>query len=165
MTLNRIHGSLLLFVGIAGATALAACGGAEGAPAKAPAGTAGAEPESTQREPTSVAEAQDQIARAKSDLELTEKKKAEGDKDSATSPGGGATPSTSPAAKPSVREESPKLSVQDSCGQSCKALSSMRRAVSALCRMTGDTDSRCADARKTLQDSESRVVATCHCNP
>jgi hypothetical protein len=38
----------------------------------------------------------------------------------------------------------------------------MRRAVAALCRMTGEEDARCEDAKKTLNESESRV-ARCHC--
>lgn len=156
--------SVLLFVVVAGSVAIAACGGA--GEAKAPAKAA--EPESSLREPTSIEEAQAQIERASSDLSLAEGKKAEGDKDYAApppSPGGGSTSSTTarPATPTAPREESTRAVPADSCSQSCRALSSMRRAVSALCRMTGDGDARCSDARKTLVESESRV-ARCHCS-
>jgi hypothetical protein len=151
--------SALLLVGIAGSVALAACGGA--GEAKAPAKAA--EPASTtapEREPTSIEEAQEQIARANADLS-GDGKKADVDKDSAVrppSPGAGSTSSTTTA----PREEAGRSAPADSCSQSCRALSSMRRAVSALCRMTGEEDARCSDAKKTLQQSESRV-ARCHC--
>lgn len=156
---------LLFFgiVGIAGSVALAACGGA--GEAKAPAKMS--EPESSSREPTSVAEAQEQIERARADLSR-DAKQAEGDKldkDSASSapppsPGGGSTSTAKPTGP---REESTRAAPADTCSQSCRALSSMRRAVSALCRMTGDEDARCSEAKKTLGESESRV-ARCHCS-
>lgn len=154
----------LLFFGIAGSVALAACGGA--GEAKAPAPAKASEPEASAREPSSIAEAQEQIERARADLSLGEAKKAEADKldkDSAAkppSPGAGSTSSSTPAGR---HEESARTAPADSCSQSCRALSSMRRAVSALCRMTGDEDARCSDARKTLGESESRV-ARCHCS-
>jgi hypothetical protein len=40
----------------------------------------------------------------------------------------------------------------------------MRRAVDALCAMTGDTDHRCVDARRILTESTTRL-ATCKCEP
>jgi hypothetical protein len=154
----RNSGPLLLFVGIAGSVALAACGGA--GEAKAPAKMS--EPESP-REPSSVEEAQEQIERARADLSLSAEssKKSEADKDSARPPSPGGAGSTG-SSTPPPREESSRAAPADSCGQSCRALSSMRRAVSALCRMTGEEDARCADAKKTLVESESRV-ARCHC--
>ena len=48
------------------------------------------------------------------------------------------------------------------CVTPCRAISSMRRSVTALCRLAGDEDARCVDARKTLTDSEGRVVS-CGC--
>jgi hypothetical protein len=38
----------------------------------------------------------------------------------------------------------------------------MRRSVEALCRLAGDGDARCVDARGTLARSEQRV-ARCGC--
>jgi hypothetical protein len=159
--MNRVRASLFFF-GLLGAVLLAACGGAPGE-AKTPAMAPSAE----EREPTSVAQAQDQIERARAEL-AGEAKKAEADKDTArapTAPGAATGGSTAekPASKPApAREETSKPN--DPCASSCRALSSMRRAVSALCRMTGDEDTRCSEARRTLQQSESRV-AQCHCGP
>jgi hypothetical protein len=52
--------------------------------------------------------------------------------------------------------------VDDHCGSPCRALASMRRAVTALCRMTSNDDARCVDAKKTLAESEARV-SPCSC--
>jgi len=49
-----------------------------------------------------------------------------------------------------------------SCDTSCRAIVSMRRAVAVLCRLTGEDDPRCVDAKHTLSESERRVVA-CGC--
>lgn len=150
----RTRSSLLLGSALLGSVVVAACGGAGGeakAPAKAP------EPEVPTREPSSIEEAQEQIARARTDLSAGEsgKKATEADKDSAAPP---------PSPGAGVREEHSRVAPADSCSQSCRALSSMRRAVSALCRMTGEEDARCSEAKKTLGESESRV-ARCHCSP
>lgn len=150
----------LLFFGVAGSIALAACGGA--GEAKAPARAA----EPAPREPTSIAEAQEQIDRARAELSLDAEaaKKAEGDKldkDYAPPPSPAGESTGGSVAKPTSPQEE-RASSGDSCSSSCRALSSMRRAVSALCRMTGDEDARCSDARRTLEQSESRV-ARCHC--
>jgi hypothetical protein len=48
------------------------------------------------------------------------------------------------------------------CVTPCKAIASMRRSVDALCRLAGDGDARCIDARGTLARSEQRV-ARCGC--
>lgn len=167
--MNRAQRESLLFlvIGLGSAALLAACGGAESAPAKAPAMKS--EP-ADEREPASVAEAQEQIERLSADIAGIDRKKAEAaadnDSSAGASTGAGGTSSTAtarPSSPPGVREETASTKPADSCGQSCRALSSMRRAVSALCRMTGDEDARCSDAKKTLSQSESRV-AQCHCN-
>ncbi len=55
------------------------------------------------------------------------------------------------------------LSVGDSrCDGACKALSSMKRAADAVCRLAGDSDQRCKKARTLVEESEGRV-ATCKC--
>ncbi len=48
------------------------------------------------------------------------------------------------------------------CVTPCKAIASMRRSVDALCRLAGETDARCIDARGTLERSEQKV-ARCGC--
>jgi hypothetical protein len=157
---------------------LAACGGAE---AKAPdAMKVGAPP--PEREPSSIEEAQQHIANAKA--ELAGGAGADGTSDnfarrppgvSADSPKPAESspttppsrfPSQSPVQRPSTSTESaPAKAGQDAddhCGSPCRALTSMRRAVTALCRMTGTEDARCLDAKHTLAESESRI-APCSC--
>jgi hypothetical protein len=139
--------------------ALAACGGAAEAPAQSP--KAGPSDESAQPAkdvtvsgPATVEEAQLLIARAREEL--------------GGAPGADAAPRDKPApapAPPPRTEPSPappKTADEDRCASSCRALGSMRRAVDALCRMTGDDDARCTDARKTLRESTTRVAA-CRC--
>lgn len=154
--MNRRSRASLLFSSIGGGFLLAACGGAGDAkmPAKA------AEPQA-EREPTTVAEAQEQIERASAELASRADKKFEADHDSPAADSTATSKPTSPGG--GVREETAKTTALDACSNSCRALSSMRRAVTALCRMTGDEDTRCSDAKKTLKDNESRV-ARCHCS-
>jgi len=136
------------------ASAVAACGGA----APNAAAPSSAEPV---REPTTIEEAESQIAAANRELG--------GDTGSSES---SAAPSTPPAARP---EERPSLSAEaptstssggdaarSACDTPCRALRSMRVAVAALCRMTGDADGRCDGARKKLAASEARASG-CSC--
>jgi hypothetical protein len=142
--------------------AVAACGGAarDTSPAaRAPASTPDGE---TFAEPTNVEEAQDQIARLQAKLDGADKKTEKAAEQPAPThdsnvssekpsppPQGGAAP---------AREERP----ENVCGNRCRALASMKRAVDALCRMTGDTDTRCVDARRTLTQNTTHV-STCKC--
>jgi hypothetical protein len=48
------------------------------------------------------------------------------------------------------------------CVMPCRAIASMRRSVAALCRLSGEDDPRCVNARKTLEEGERRV-ARCGC--
>jgi hypothetical protein len=132
-----------------------ACGGAAPAPAKAPSAP---EAETTATdEPRTIEEAQDWITRARADLEgeprATEASSSSKTADTPGEPQGGSLP---------AREERAP-SPDAACGGSCRALASMKRAVEALCRMTGDADERCADARRTLSDSTARL-ARCKCD-
>lgn len=123
---------------------LAACGGAsDKVSPKAP-----ADPAMTyDAEPRTVEEAQDRIARARAELE--------------TPP---AQPGAASATPPAKQEESRRAESgsASACSNPCRALQSMKRAVEALCRMAGDSDTRCTDARRTLDESTSRV-ASCRC--
>lgn len=50
------------------------------------------------------------------------------------------------------------------CSRVCRALGSMRRSVDAICRLAGDSDARCKDARGVLDKSGRRVEgAGCSC--
>jgi hypothetical protein len=136
-----------------GVLGVASAWGCAANPAVAPAPAAPAVKEES-REPTTIEEAQAQLERARAQLPgppsfgsttATTGASAE------SAPAGGATPTT----------ESPPPS---RCGNACGAMSSMRRAVDAICRMAGETDARCTDARRTLKDSETKV-AGCGCPP
>jgi hypothetical protein len=140
---------------------LAGCGGAAPKGAEAPASsTAPREPE-----PTTVEEAQAQIDRAKQELAGSARTTTGA---GATSPSTGVTSEPPPAdatgTAPSRHET--KVSADEPgpspCASPCRAIASMRRAVTAICRIAGDTDARCEGAKQTLVDSESRVK-TCGC--
>ncbi|MDF2692440.1 MAG: hypothetical protein K0S65_823 [Labilithrix sp.] len=142
--------ALTLLGSIAVLTAVA-CGGAAPAPAKVQSperGDAETDKDLVIAEPRTIEEAEGQIARARASLEGTSKA-AE-----SSAPRAEKAPSSDVA-----REEK----AVDTCGSPCRALASMKRAVEALCRMTGESDTRCVDAKRTLDESGHRV-ATCRCD-
>jgi hypothetical protein len=164
--------SRLLFVVVA--SAIAACGGAAqtgSVPARSP------EP----NEPGSIEEAQSQIAAAEAELGGASpstpayespsggasRESGASSSDSSSTPKAESAP-PAPAASPSkgapqATERSRTSSGAESpCVVPCRALASMRTAVIALCRMTGDDDARCANAKRTLADSEGRA-RSCSC--
>lgn len=130
-------------IGVAAALALlAACGGAA-PPDKAP-------PRYVEEDPKTVEEAQHQIELAASELEGA----PSADRKAETPP--------APSREPAPQGGKALSTSEDACAGRCRALASMRRAVAALCRMTGDEDERCTAARRTLESNEKRV-ATCGC--
>lgn len=132
---------------------VAACGGADSAPAKAPASERSTSDHDGFVEPQTAEEAQDQIARAKASLEGADKKAGDARPDAPKAPS-----PQQPQGGAATREERP----EDTCSGPCRALASMRRAVDALCRITGDGDNRCVDAKRTLTESTTRV-SSCRC--
>lgn len=143
---------------VASSVTLVACGG-DYAPAKSggsPAREAAPEPE-----PTTVEEAQKQIARAADELSARPVDLKAAEKPEATK---------SPSTPPPAAEPAPKSRTEDystdtmthRCESPCRALASMRRAVEALCRMTGEGDTKCVDARRTLADNVGKT-ASCKC--
>ncbi len=150
-----------LVLGLGTAAIAVACGGGAGlkpnAPATSPAEGAVSDKAPTSAEPQTVAEAREQIARAKAELEWGDRARAEGRAEDAKASGASEAPTGgAPAPEERQRSETP------GCRTPCQALRSMRRAVDALCRMTGSGDERCTEAQRTLQSSEQRV-ATCGC--
>jgi hypothetical protein len=163
--------SLQVGLGAAVLVAVAACGGAapEAAAPSAPS-PAAKTPDTQPGEPSTIEQAQDQIAAAKADLAAS----SGADKSSRYAPeppsattgsapppaAGLSRPSTAPRSTLPPPAEAPTGTT--SCGGPCRALASMRRAVTALCRMTGAEDPRCVDAKRTLADSTGRI-APCSC--
>ncbi|HEY3817911.1 MAG TPA: hypothetical protein VGL81_12105 [Polyangiaceae bacterium] len=146
--------------GWAWVTALCLCGvvaGASGcaaAPAAAPTTAAPGSAKEESREPATIEEAQAQLEQARAQLA--------GQAPAGPSAAGtGATVESSVSGGATSAAESPPPS---KCGNACGAVSSMRRAVDAICRLAGDADARCTDARKTLKDGEAKVTG-CGCPP
>lgn len=167
-----------LHVGLAAAllVALAGCGGA--APGAASPATAAPEakaPDAPSGDPSTVEQAQDQIAAAKAELAAAGGHASAADTSSrstqeppsatgtSTPPAAGvARPSATPPKKASAPPPAEAPTGTTSCGSPCRAIASMRRAVTALCRMTGADDTRCVDAKRTLTESQTRI-APCSC--
>ena len=134
--------------------------GAWGCAASPAAAPSAAEPAMTRelREPATIEEAQAQLERARAELPGAH----------SVGPPTPTTPTQSgagAAAESTTRADvsgSTQKAAESRCGNACGAMSSMRRAVDAICRMAGDADARCTDARKTLKDSEAKV-AGCGC--
>lgn len=132
---------------------LSACGAA------APAAVS---PSTEEPEPATLEDAKAQLARAKASLGgsgsgATVAPAAPAER-SGVSTGDSDVKRTLPAPQKNAGEDR----AESSCPTACNAIRSMRRAVAAICRMAGDTDAACIDARHTLVTSEDRV-ARCGC--
>jgi hypothetical protein len=67
--------------------------------------------------------------------------------------------------QPTMAGAAPPPAPQESdCARMCRAFASMQRAQAALCRMAGEHDPRCTEAKKTVAASAQRV-AGCGCAP
>jgi hypothetical protein len=114
-------------------------------------------------EPTTVEEAQAQLERARATIGGAPADRAPSappppPSATTTSEAPGPQP-TSPGAGPSA--DSGQASAGP-CVEACRAIASMRRAVGVICRLAGEDDARCVDAKKSLGDSEGRV-SKCGC--
>ncbi|MBS2014531.1 MAG: hypothetical protein JST00_16715 [Deltaproteobacteria bacterium] len=166
----------VVFVSSIAALTVVACGGGADFAPKAPESRVERE-----ADPSTVEEAQARIERARVALGGVRSTPTSGTGDSVPAtpappppaPGsmdaGGKEPAKAEATRPtqkkpaSSNQDMPEANhADDRCTSPCRALVSMRRAVAALCRMTGDADNRCVDAKRTLADSEGRV-SPCSC--
>lgn len=66
-----------------------------------------------------------------------------------------------PDAPSGKKKGAERLSQGDACSTACSALSSMERATSHLCRLAGESDRRCEEAKARVQIATSRVRASC----
>jgi hypothetical protein len=115
------------------------------------------------REPATIEEAQAQLERARAQLPGWAPPTTPVTGASVETPGAGGT-TQSAESGPSTVPREVDTEPQHRCGNACGAMTSMRHAVEAICRMAGEADARCTDARKTLRDSEVKV-AGCGCPP
>lgn len=133
------------------AAVLAACGAPEKSGPSPETPSQHQRPQATatvEAEPASIDEALARIRTAKADLEAP---LLPSDKPASTS-----TPAAPPG-PPRPGQPTSQPSPPATCATPCRAIESMRRAVTALCRMTGEEDARCKDAKQTLVTSEERV--------
>ncbi|MGD0524610.1 MAG: hypothetical protein ABSE49_05685 [Polyangiaceae bacterium] len=146
-------------VGARAALCATVLGGCAAGPSPEPAVSApavtGAKEES--REPATIEEAQAQLERARAQLAGPSPEKGP------AAAGGAPVPVTTESA-PAGATQSAESPPGPRCGNACTAMSSMRRAVDAICRLAGETDARCTDARRTAKESEAKV-AGCGCPP
>jgi hypothetical protein len=138
----------------AAALVLAACAtgcAAEKAGAPAPVVTAAPEP-------STVEEAQAQLARAHEQLGGAPSDALHADTSGGPGTGGAADEATPRSSEQPFAGDTRK----SPCAVVCNAIASMKRAVDAICRMAGEADPRCLEARKTLADDDAKV-ARCTC--
>ncbi len=77
----------------------------------------------------------------------------------APSTAGGASRGAGAAAPPAKAE---KKADESSCTTACNAFSSLARAASAVCRITGEKDGRCGHAHAVVADAQKRI-SVCSC--
>ncbi len=131
--------------------------------------------------PRTVEEAEVQINGARAALGLPPAKFApervsDGIPDSADAPAPSPATPTDPvtpaeaASAPSPRAESApdqelalsSARAESPCMRACRAFASMRRASDALCRIAGEHDGRCTEARRAVRESEAKLEG-CSC--
>lgn len=101
----------------------------------------------------SIAEAEEELARAQAAL-------AELDADGSKKPSNAQPKAAGPPAKPATAR--PLDTGDNRCESACKAFASLKRAADGICRLAGDTDTRCSRAREIVKQNEPRVAA-CKC--
>src|SRR6185436_19432458 len=174
--------SIRLLLGFAAAllslNLLAGCG-------MAPKAEAPAQPVATtqdEREPTTLAEAEALLEKARGDLDrLALNEPAPTAAAVPPAPAGAAAPSIVPTPAPRVGaeradksaadsasaserggEEAPRAKEVSACETACKAFSSLARASDAVCRLDEGGGQRCERAKKIREDASHRV-ASCGC--
>jgi hypothetical protein len=154
------HGGLRLLLGTSfmfAVLALFACGGGAASSYPAECGT----PARLPPPPATVAEADAQLASAKADLErIYGSATAPMPSSSAKPPGPVPQAGTDPGAAPPPPSHAGAgaSAGASACGEACRALNSMGRAVETICRLTSEGDAKCTEARTTLKESQSRVT-------
>ena len=153
------------------AEAPSSAGEAAPAPAEAAPTSTQASQEEAEREPTTLADAELLLERARADLDrLALNEPGAPATAGASAPPPAAAPSPAPARDEARRAdkaaeadgaEKPRAKEVNACETACKAFSSLTRASDAVCRL--DTEGgRCQRARKIHEDASQRV-ASCGC--
>lgn len=152
-SVQRARSSLVLLA-VAGLSGLGlGCGGAPAGP-RAPDA-----PAAVEASPRTIEDAQAAIARARAEIDRAAPAPQAAQ---AAQPGQPSSPPAPPPPSAAAEPNSAPSAGADACAAPCRALASMRRAVGALCELTGSEDLRCAEATRTLAESEARV-GPCAC--
>jgi hypothetical protein len=59
------------------------------------------------------------------------------------------------------KQAAPMASGEESCAIACKALASMKSSAEQLCKLSGEGDGRCEDARGRVRGASARVKSVC----
>jgi hypothetical protein len=150
--------------------ALSCARGAESSAPKSgeePAAPAGSLGVASEREPATLAEAEQLLARAQAELDRLTLDEPQG---RAT---GAPAPATASPASPSDQGERDEKSAAQAeaaptpppspCENACRAFASLERARDAICRLDGEDGQRCSRARQ-IHDGAGRRVASCGCS-
>jgi hypothetical protein len=151
---------------------LAGCGRplAEAAPAPTAPTSTQAPAEEAEAEPTTLADAEALLERARADLERVALNEPGAPAAGAVAPS--AAPTPAPSRDEASREDKaasaeqaappPPAKEANACETACKAFSSLARASDAVCRLDSDGGKRCERARQIREDASHRV-ASCGC--
>jgi hypothetical protein len=147
-----------------------ALGCARGAESSAP--KAGAEPAApsrnlaTEREPATLAEAEQLLARAQAELDqlaLNEPQPPAAAPAPATAAPEAPRDHAERSEKSAAEGEAAPAPTPSPCETACRAFASLERASEAVCRLDGEGGQRCDRARQ-IRDRAARRVASCGCS-
>lgn len=113
------------------------------------------------RDPQTIEEAKQQLDRAVAQMDHPAGLRIEQPQSYTSGGGGGGGGGVGPTVAPTPHP--PPTAQETECARMCRAFASMQRAQTALCRMAGDDDTRCAEAKKVVEDNAKRV-AHCGCH-
>lgn len=174
ITLLRVQACCVL-IGLAGCARARAVDApnSSGQPAAPGAASESMPLDEEQREPETLAEAEQLLERARADLDrLALSEPAAPPTDAAGAP---TSKASAPVAPEGLRKERAAEATSDAapapapaqaaggCEAACKAFASLERASAAVCRLDGDDGERCQRARRIREDS-ARRIQSCSCS-
>lgn len=145
----------MITLGALVASTVVACGGAQSKGAAAPEAPASTEAQAAP-EPTTLDDAKAQLERARAEL------LGEGATPAMPAEPGPATPSEGADAAETEAGADVAPGSASACRTTCRAVDSMRSAVTAICRLAGDESDDCREAKSTLTRGEARAEG-CGC--
>lgn len=109
-----------------------------------------------------LAKAEDEIDHLFPDAGKPPSRKKPSPKAPSGSPGAGPMPADdAPGKVGDKKDEATQLATVDPCAVACRALASMVSSADHLCKLTGEGDGRCDDARGRVRGASARVRSVC----